>query len=263
MIVVAITAPWIAPYQINQIDLANSLQPPGGEHLLGSDNLGRDVFSQLVYGVRPYVTAGLIATGMALVVGLITGLVAARAGGRPDRVLRWAILVPLVLPALGLLLIASRYLSAFIPIPISTGALVMIMDKSPLMQYVYLPLLISLIFLPAVHRAFRRIFGRSTFTEECRPADLVTLSLVTFGVAIGFALLFVAWAGYHGLGIPPGIPEWGGALSGEGRSYIESSPWIIRYYLIAIGVALVGAIFFGEATFKIWFPRLAGAADRA
>lgn len=261
MVVVAALAPVLAPYASNQIDLRNALQPPGGEHLLGSDNLGRDVFSQLLYGVQPYVAASLIATALAVVIGLLLGIISAKAGGRTDKVLRWvAVLLP-VLPSLALLFLILHfllnYVAVFLPFPIRMGLVIRAVAETDRWTLCgCITLLISLVFLPAMYRTVRAAFTPAAPGPGLKP--LVPLSLVTFGAAIGLAVVFVAWAGYQGIGLPPGIPEWGRALSGEGRQYLETAPWIARYQFIAIAVAVAGSVLFMQATRELWFPRLSG-----
>ena len=260
MIIIAILAPVLSPYLPNQVNLKNALQPPGGEYLLGSDNLGRDVFSQLVYGVRPYVVAGLIATGLALVLGLPLGVISAKAGGRTDKIMRWVVVLLPILPALALLFLILNfllnYVAVFIPFPVRTGVVIMAAaGDNHWMMCGYITLFISLVFLPAVYRVVRAAFLPDTSSRSLKP--LVPLALVTFGAAIGLVVIFVAWAGYYGFGLPPGIPEWGSALSGSGRQYLETASWIGKYYFIAIMVALAGAILFMQATYEVWFPRIA------
>lgn len=273
MIAIAILAPVITPFQPNQIDLRNILQPPGGEFILGNDNLGRDIFTILVYGARPYVTAGLIATGMALVLGLLLGIISASIGGRTDKILRWAVLVPPMLLGLVLLFFILHYLvRVWLPFPLFVIPAAMALSG---FMAIYVSLFISLVFLPAFYNMVRAALlsaslgnrsgaspgntsGSVTFSRGLIP--LIPLTLVTLGVAIGLAVSIISWAGYYGFGMPPGIPEWGSALSSGGRAYLETAPWTARYYVIAILVTFAGTILFMQATYEIWFPRISRSA---
>ena len=90
----AALAPVVVPYNYNEMSIQQRLVAPGGSHLLGTDNLGRDVFSLLLFGSRPYVEISLLATGAALVLGLILGFIAARVKGKTGTVLGAVVLVP-------------------------------------------------------------------------------------------------------------------------------------------------------------------------
>lgn len=269
VIAVAILAPFITPYEPNEIDLRYQLQPPGGDHILGTDNLGHDVFTMLLYGSRPYVIAGLTATGMAIFLGLLLGLVSAIIGGRTDKILRWVVLVFPMLVGLALLLPPVYYLVYLYSIrPI----IILELIRPSGFTAVYIPLFISLVFIPSVYSVVRNAYisASSRYRTTGSPENtsnfasfgrglvpLIPLTLVTFGLAIGMAVFIISWAGYYGLGVLPGTPEWGRTLSSIGLIYMQLAPWITRYTAIAIVATLVGTILFGQALHEIWFPRIA------
>lgn len=273
VIVTAILAPVIAPYQPNEISITHRLQPPGGDFILGTDNLGRDVFTRLLYGSRPYVQAGLTATGMAIVLGLLLGLISASIGGKTDVILRRAVLFPPMLLGVELLFVLTYYLTGvLLPRPLFALSAAM---GPPEVVTIYVPLLISFVCLPAVYSVVRAALSSavSEHKSEAGPdknssafnsaafrkglVPLVPLTLVNLAVATGLAVAVISSISYYGFGVPPPTPEWGGALSSTGRSYLLTAPWMAGYPAIAIVVALVGTILFGQTVHEIWFPRIA------
>lgn len=271
VIMTAILAPVFAPCQPNQISMTHRLQPPGGDFILGTDNLGRDVFTRLLYGSRPYVVVGLTTTAMAIVLGLLVGFISASVKGKVDSVLRRALLVPPLLLGIAAALFILDWL---LPLPGVFSALVLTFPAilgPPWFIAIYVPLLLSFVFLPSVYGVVRSAclsaasgrklgvgssknlsaFSFRILSKELAP--LIPLILVNLGMAV----LVITPLSFLGFGVPPPTPEWGSALSGTRRSSLQSAPWIARYPVIAIVVTFAGTILFGQAVHEIWFPRIA------
>lgn len=275
VIAIAALSPVITPYQYNQIDIRSRLEPPGAGHILGTDDLGRDVFSRLLYGTRPYVQGGLVATGMATVLGLLLGFLSAGFGGRTDSILRRAVLVPALLAGVAILVtlvewaIPSSFVSFFGFLMTSASVV-----GPPVSVTVVVPALLSLILLPSVYDLARNAylsagivrrlpdvqpvrqdptFSLRALGHSLRP--LAPLTVVNLGVAVGMAVLVVAPLSYYGLGVPPPFPCWGNMLSSTGLRELDAAPWILVSPGIAIGLTTLGAIVFGLALREVWFPR--------
>ncbi|MDP3879990.1 MAG: hypothetical protein Q8Q07_06785 [Dehalococcoidales bacterium] len=249
VIVIAALAPAIAPFFWNEISIDARLQPPGGGHLLGTDNLGRDIFSRVVYGSRPYVVAGLIATGTSAVPGVVLGFLSARIGRKTDSIIRGIIFVP---AALMLLLVLFNLVSVFVRVFAPPPLLFPV--RYPESITVIVGLLLSLVLLPCFHAAAHKAFSRQASGRGL--ASLFPLILVSLGVAVGMAVPMISRMSYYGLGVPPPLPEWGNMISGSGRTYMLEAPWMAIIPTIAIAVTCLGLVIFGLALREVWFPRL-------
>ncbi|MFC2070524.1 ABC transporter permease [Chloroflexota bacterium] len=260
VILIAILSPVITPYHFNEIYIDHRMESPGSGHILGTDQLGRDVFSRLLYGSRPYVGTGLVATGTAAVIGLLLGFIFTISRNKmkksTEKILRLiffslaaiAILIVLIIILTFIFRLTHFYFLGIIRIT-SVHAILIILCYG---------LLLSLIFLPSVYTVTRKVFtpalGKKRFGTFWH--ELIPLLLVNLGIATGVALLIIAPMGFYGFGIPPPIPEWGHMLSGFGLRYFSEAPWMAVTPAIAIAITLIGLILFGTASREIWLPRL-------
>jgi peptide/nickel transport system permease protein len=249
VIVVAILAPVIAPYSYQQISLNRRLEPPGRDFILGTDNLGRDIFSRLLYGSRPYVATGLISVGIATVLGILLGFLSARIGGKTDSILRRAIHIP------AFLFIAIILAFIFVRAFFFRAVLISGAPGDPGLFVALIGLLVSFILLPSVFTVVRQTW---LATASSLTLALIPLILVNLGVAVGLAVLVIAPLSYYGFGVPPPFPEWGNMISGAGRSYLMAAPWIWQAPVIAIAVTVCGLILLGSALHEIWFQLVPG-----
>jgi len=274
VIAIAALAPLITPYQYNQLDISSRLEPPGAGHILGTDGLGRDVFSRLLYGAHPYVQTGLVATGMATVLGLLLGFLSTGIGGRSDSIIRRAVLVPALLAGVAILVTLVEWAipSSFVSFFSFLMTLASVVGP-PVSFTVVVPALLSLILLPSVYDLARNAYlsaGMVRRLPDVQPVQqdytfslralghslrpLAPLTVVNLGVAVGMAVLVVAPLSYYGFGVPPPFPCWGNMLSSIGLREIDASPWIVVSPSVAIGLTTLGAILFGLALREVWFP---------
>jgi ABC-type dipeptide/oligopeptide/nickel transport system permease subunit len=254
VILIGILAPVIAPHDYNEVNLVHRLQDPGGDYVLGTDDLGRDVFSRLVYGARPYVYVSLITTAIALVLGLLLGFISFRMGGKTHAILRVVLFILSVLASVMVVLFAVllplRIFQSSLSIPLSLRLLANIR----VMGWVAFAVsLLSPIFLLSVYNKIYLAFSSRSGNVII---PIISSGLAIMGVVVGLAVLIVAPAGYYGYGVPPPTPEWGSTLSGAGRQYISLAPWMVLYPRLALILTLVGALIFSLAVHEIWFPRL-------
>lgn len=254
VILIGILAPVIAPHDYNEVHLVHRLQAPGGDYVLGTDDLGRDVFSRLVYGARPYVYVSLITTAIALVLGLLLGFISARIDGKTHAILRVVLFILSVLASVMMVLFAVllplRIFQSSLSIPLSLRLLANIRVMG---WIAFAVLLLSPIFLLSVYNKIYLSFSSRSGNVII---PIISSGLAIMGVVVGLAVLIVVPAGYYGYGVPPPIPEWGSAISGPGLGYSFLAPWITLSPRVAIGLTLVGALIFSLATHEIWFPRL-------
>lgn len=252
VVLISIFAPVVSPYEPNQISVTDRSQPPGGGHIMGTDNLGRDIFSRVLYGTRPYVLAGLVATGMSIVLGLVFGTASATLKGKIDSFLSILVIGLSVIVGISILLLVARLPFRFLPSPLTylTTAL-----RPTAFVTLYVPLLLSFLLLPTMYNIMRTAFSSKPFRSVV--ARVTSTALVGFGVSIGLAVMIITPLSYIGFGVSPPTPEWGSMLSGSGRAQMSVAPWIWQYPLIAIIVVLLGAILLGIAAYELWFPHLA------
>jgi peptide/nickel transport system permease protein len=247
----ALLAPMIAPYDPNALDVPARLQGPSLAHLLGTDNLGRDVFSRVLYGGRIALGVALTAVGLSLALGILLGLIA---GYGP----RW-------LDNLLLLLLDS--VRAF---PVIMFALAVITVVGPSLETVVLVVVVTTI--PAYARIVRTqtlslrhtefILAERSLGAGAPRVLLVHILpnvigplLILASMEIPVVITIEAGLSFLGLGVRPPTPSWGNILN-DGYAFIRNTPWLV----IAAGIPLVlttlGFTFLGETLRDVFDPRL-------
>jgi peptide/nickel transport system permease protein len=230
VVLIAVLAPVLAPYDPIKQDLASAISGPSAAHLLGTDEYGRDVLSRLIWGIRPALVGVLVAIAVASVIGLPWGLVSGYAGGRADLVLMRVADALLVLPALVIALAITTALGETL-----TNAM----------------LAIGIVFSPIVARVLRsgvltvrdrefvmvtRLYGlppRHRMLQHVLPNALAP-ALVQITLLAGIAFLVQAALGFLGVGVQPPSPSWGDSLS-SAYKFISVAPAMT----LAPGVTIV------------------------
>lgn len=255
LLVVAVFGPELAPYSFSQIDVNTPLQGPSLHHLLGTDQLGRDILSRLIYGTRIELEVAIPAVGAALCGGLVLGLLGGYLGGLVDNVV---ILLtdtfqsfPAIVLALGLLAVLGpslRNLIIVIAITFSPNyartsrALVLGVKEN---QYILAERALG---APPV-----RVMVSHLLPNIIAPL-FILLAMDTPG-----AITTEAALSFLGLGVPPPNPSWGAILS-DGFNSIYQAPWAVLFASLALAVATVGFLLFGEALRDALDPRLRGVS---
>lgn len=238
-VIVAITGPLWAPYGYKEIGTALPLSQPSSEHLLGTDQLGRDVFSRVVYGTRYVLVLALSGTVLGLVVGSLVGLLSGFLRGWYDditmRISEALISIPFIV--LGLVIIAAAGAE------LSGNALLLI----GVVGILYAPRIARMARAVALDLSTRdfvtaaRLRGESAWyivTRELLPNASGTL-LVEFAVRAGYAPILIGTLGFLGFGARPPTPEWGLMLS-ENRSALVSAPATVLGPGLALAILVVG-----------------------
>jgi peptide/nickel transport system permease protein len=228
-----------------------SLAPPGGEHVLGADFMGRDVFSRIVYGARISLAVGLGATSLGCVLGMFIGLLSGYFGGLTD-------------------LLVQRLIDVMQSLPLLVMALVMAASLGPSLTNTIIAIAIPLV--PNVARIIRSntlALREMPFVEAARAvgmsetriaivhvlpntlAPLIVLATAQFGSAI----LVEAALAFLGLGIPEPHPSWGRMLSESAAEYVRTAPWLVLFPGIAISLVVFGTNLLGDAIRDILDPR--------
>ena len=241
IIFVSLTAPLIAPYKPEQIDVLNRLSGPGPEHWLGTDSLGRDSLSRLMYAGRASLAAAALAVGIAIVVGVPLGLLAGYFGGKVDWVFSRAADVLMTFPAIVL---AIAIIAATGP-GLTTAMTALGVVYSPRLFRVvrsstvgvraetYVEASIS-IGTPSLTIIRKRIFP-----------NVLSPLLVQISLLLAAALLAEATLSLLGLGVIPPTPSWGNML-GRGFADIRSTPALVLYPGIAIAMATLSFNLIGD-----------------
>jgi peptide/nickel transport system permease protein len=236
------------PYSPNSVDLTERLEPPGARHLLGTDDLGRDVLSRLIHGARVSLTVGFIATAIALIVGSLLGALAGYYGGAADWIVSRAIEVVLCFPFLFLVLgIVALFKPSIYTIMIALG-LTSWTSEARYVRGEFLRIR-DLEFAQAARASGARD-ARIIFRHLLPNALAPVIVSASFGVAV--AILTESALSFLGLGVPLPTSSWGSMLS-QAHEHIEYAWWLILFP----GVAIFSTV----ASFNLVGERLREALD--
>lgn len=247
----ALFADQISPFDPFTTNARISLAPPGGEHVLGADFMGRDVFARIVYGARISLAVGVGATAMGCIIGVLIGLMSGFFGGWFD-------------------LIVQRLMDIMQSLPLLVMALVMAASLGPSLTNTIIAIAIPLV--PNVARIIRSntlSLREMPFVEAARaigmsetriaivhvlPNTLAPL-IVLATAQLGSAILVESALAFLGLGVPEPYPSWGRMLSESAAEYVRTAPWLVIFPGIAISAVVFGTNLFGDAIRDILDPR--------
>lgn len=240
--IVAVMAPYIAPYDPYKINVYKVLEPPSAEHPFGTDELGRDILSRIIYGARVSIKVGFLAMGIAIATGTLLGAVAGYYGGFIDTVIMRLVDVMLAFPTLFLILAVVAVVEPNIYIIMVVIGLTGWMDVARLVRAEVLSLKEREFVLAA--RAIGASSKRIIFKHILPNAIYPVIVAATFSV--GGAILIESGLSFLGLGIQPPEPSWGGILS-VGKDYITVAWWMSLFPGIAIFLTVLSFNLLGEA----------------
>lgn len=253
LFIVSILAPWIAPYDPNQMNLQKVLMPPSGAHLFGTDQLGRDVLSRMIWGARISLKVGFVATGIAILIGTMLGAVSGYYGRWIDAVIMRFVDIMLCFPAFFLILAVIALLEP------SIWNIMMIIG---LTGWMGITRLVRADFTSLKERDFvlaARAIGASDlriiFIHILPNAMASVLVAATLGVA--GAILTESALSFLGIGVQPPTPSWGNILT-AGKDNIDIAWWLSLYPGMAILVTVLGYNLLGEGIRDSLDPRLKG-----
>jgi peptide/nickel transport system permease protein len=248
---VSLLAPWIAPFDPNEIDLAQVLAAPSSAHLFGTDQLGRDVLSRMIWGARISLKVGFVATGIAILVGAILGAVSGYYGRWVDAVIMRFVDIMLCFPAFFLILAV---------IAILEPSIWNIMIIIGLTGWMGITRLVRADFISLKERDFvlaARVIGagdmRIIFIHILPNAMASILVAATLGVA--GAILTESALSFLGIGVQPPTPSWGNILT-AGKDNIDIAWWLSLYPGLAILITVLGYNLLGEGIRDSLDPRL-------
>ncbi len=254
LITIALLAPILAPYDPTTIDIQNVLSPPSKAHLLGTDELGRDLLSRMIWGSRVSLKVGIVAVGIAMIIGIIIGSVSGFYGGMADAILMRFVDVMLAFPTFFLILAVIAILEPSIFTIMAVIGVTGWMDVARLVRAEFLSLK-ERDFVDAAQALgasnFRLIF-RHILPNALSPVFVAA----TFGIA--GAILTESGLSFLGLGVQPPDPSWGNILT-SGKDNIEVAWWLSLFPGLAILITVLSYNLVGEGLRDALDPRLWGA----
>jgi peptide/nickel transport system permease protein len=253
LLVMALGADWIAPYQYDE-SIAR-MKAPSRQFWLGTDNLGRDIWSRVVYGARISVTVGFATVALATLMAAAVGISSAYLGGAYDIVVQrivdaWQSFPGLVIilslmavlgPGLLNLIVALSILGAAGASRVIRGAALSVMQH------------------PYIEAARAMGAGHLRIVLRYIVPNVMATVIVLATIGLGSVILVESALSFLGFGVPPPYPSWGGMVAGSGRTFMYHAPWMVLCPGAAISLAVFGFNMLGDALRDLLDPRLRGA----
>jgi peptide/nickel transport system permease protein len=258
LLLTGIFADWLAPYGMNQMNLADRMSPPSSQYWLGTDNVGRDVLSRVIYGARISMIVGLAAMTISVFVSTVIGIFCGYFGGKFDIIVQrfvdaWMCFPSLILLIMVMSLIGPGMLQIILVLGFSGG-----IGGSRIIRSAVIGIKEN------VYITAAEVVGASTFKiliTHILP-NILPAIIIVFSIGIGGVILSEASLSFLGFGIPPPEPSWGGMLSGPGRANMLRAPWMAIWPGLALTLVVWGINMLGDAVRDILDPRLRGGVGR-
>lgn len=251
VLISAIGADWLAPFEPSKIDIRSKLQPPSAEHFLGTDQLGRDIFSRVLVGGQIALKVSLVSIGVALIVGLTLGLIA---GYGPRWLDNSLMLLFDSVRSFPTVMFALAVVTLFGP-SLTTVMIVVIITQIPIYGRMVRSQTLALrnaefiLAERAMGAGFFRIIGMHILPNVIGPL------LILASMDIPFVITIEAGLSFLGMGVRPPTPSWGTILN-DGYSYIYNTPWPVIAGGIPVILTTLGFTFLGESLRDVFDPRL-------
>ena len=255
LVFLAIFADFLAPYGMDEMRILDRFAAPSARHLLGGDQVGRDILTRLIYGVRISMIVGLSGTSITVVIASIIGVPSGFFGGKYDIIVQRFVDAFLAFPGLLILLtvlsiVGPGILQIILVLGILTGIF-----SSRIVRSAVIGIKENDYFLAA------EAIGSPTHKTIMRHImpNIMAPIIIIFSITIGGIILDEASLSFLGFGLPPEVPSWGGMLSWEGRRYMELKPELALFPGLCLAVVILGVNMFGDALRDLLDPRLRGS----
>jgi peptide/nickel transport system permease protein len=240
------------------MDLSVRLSPPSAAHLLGTDNMGRDMLSRIIYGARISMIVGLSGAALSAIVGFLVGGLSGYFGGKFDIIFQRFVdaiqcFPSLILYLVVLAIIGQGIVPVILVLGITTGFLASRTIRSAVLG------IKGNMYIQASSAIWTRT--RNIILRHILP-NIMPVLIVGFTLTVGGMILSEAMLSFLGFGIPPPTPSWGGMLQGSGRRYMLQAPWMALWPGLALALAVYGINMLGDALRDLWDPRLRGGLGR-
>ena len=257
LLITAIFAPLLAPYGLNEM-LPDALHAPSAKYLLGTDNLGRDILSRIIWGARISVTVGLVATLISSTTSTIMGVLSAYIGGTVDLIMQRFVDAVLCIPSLIILIVIISIIGpglwqVIICLGVANGIAGTRMIRSLVIgikENMYMQSAVAL------GSPTRKILLQHVLPNIMAPI------IILFSMSVPSMILSESTLSFLGYGVPPPTPSWGGMLSGSARTYMFKAPWMAFWPGLALSIIVYGINMFGDAVRDLLDPRLRGGVGR-
>ena len=258
LIVVAIFADVLAPYPYKEMHLVDRLGGPSSQYLLGTDHVGRDLLSRLIFGARISVLVGLAATVLNVGVAVLIGVTSGFLGGKLDLAVQRFVDAWMAFPGLLLLLTIMSIVGKGVPQIIVVLGIAGGISGSRVIRSAVIGIKENDYFLAAqaLGTPTRKILSHHVLPNIMAPV------IIIFSINIGGVIMSLASLGFLGYGLPPSIADWGGMLSREGRKYMEQAPWLALWPGLCLTIVVYSFNMFGDAMRDLLDPRLRGGGGR-
>jgi ABC-type dipeptide/oligopeptide/nickel transport system permease subunit len=251
VVLVALLAPWLAPYDHETVDMLAVWAPPSDSHLLGADGLGRDILSRIVIGARISLLVATSVLAITLSVGITLGMIAAYFGGWAETVIMRTVDIIFAFPELILAILVAAM--------IGPGTLTVIVA-------------LSLVWWPGIARLTRslvlalksELFVEAAIACGSPPArillrhmlpNIVAPIIVRASIGVGFIIMAEATLSFLGIGVQEPEPTWGGMIR-DGLSALRTDPYLALYASLALGLTIIGFNLLGDGLRDILDPRV-------
>jgi ABC-type dipeptide/oligopeptide/nickel transport system permease subunit len=246
----AVFGPQLAPQEPNQQDLSNVLQAPSSEHFFGTDQLGRDTFSRIIYGARYTVGITLLATTIGGAIGVLIGLIAGYSRGWLEGVIMRVVDAMLAFPDILLAFVVVGILG----LGLKSVVVAMVVISVPIFaRFAYAGTLSigGRDFIEAIKA--RGASHSRTVLRHVLPNILPEIVIV-WSLRLGIVALNVSALSFLGLGVQPPTPEWGVMLS-QGRAYMRTVPWLVIFPGVAVSLLIMSFNLLGDGLRDVMDPR--------
>ena len=254
LILVAIFGGVLAPYQYAEMHLIDRLQSASTKYLLGTDQLGRDLLSRLIFGARISLLVGLTVTTISVVISTMIGGISGFVGGKVDLLVQRFVDAWIAFPGLLILLTLMSIVGEGLPQIIIVLGISGGIGGARLIRSAVIGIKENDYFqaAQAVGNTRWRVFIRHVVP------NVMPVVIISFSISIGGVIMSLASLGFLGYGLPPNVPDWGGLLSREGRAFMQQAPHLALWPGLCLTVTIYSLNMFGDAVRDLLDPRLRG-----
>ena len=258
LMLVAIFADVLAPFPHDEVNIVDRMQAPSGRYLLGTDQLGRDLLSRLIFGAQISLTVGLAATAVNVVVAVLIGGPSGFFGGRLDLAAQRFVDAWMAFPGLLLLLTIMSLVGRGVPQIIVVLGVTGGIGSSRVIRGAVIGVKENVYFQAAEAIGSTR---SRTLIRHVLP-NIAAPLIVIFSINVGAVIISEAALSFLGFGLPISVPSWGGMLSREGRQFMEIAPRLALWPGLCLTIVVYCLNMFGDAVRDLLDPRLRGGGGR-
>ena len=258
-VISALGARWIAPFDPEAIDFTAMLGAPGSEHILGTDQFGRDVFSRIVYGARTALAVGILSSLFGCSLGALIGAASGYWGGMIDTIIQRFVDVMLSFPIIVLAMVVVAVLGKWPVFGVDMNLVAAIsLPIIPKMARIARSSTLSIVQMPFIDAARAAGFGDARIIMRHILPNIIAPYLIMTTAFIAQAILLEASLSFLGLGVTEPTPAWGLMLSGASADFYRTAPWMILFPGLAITLAVFAFNMFGDSLRDWLDPKMRG-----